>query len=206
MAVVLASEATKVLSAIAKEMSPGFFQQRFACITTASMPYDERSWITDEQNALRALGADIHEIELSRLSGIEAQEKVQDSEVIFVHGGNTFYLLQEMQRVGFKEIIGTYLASGGSYLGSSAGSLVAGPRIDVIASTDNPSKAPEVDPTKGLGLIDIIPFVHFDVPSYWPAFRSSFERVIEEGCNVLPIRNDQFVAVEGKSLRLVTAA
>ena len=206
MTLILAAEATGVLSAVAKEKGATFFKKQFVCITTAGIPYEEKSWITDEQNALRSLGANIREVELSRLSTSEAQSVIGDSESIYVHGGNTFYLLQEMQRVGFKEIITSYLASGRSYVGSSAGSLVMGPRIDLIASTDDPSKAPKVDATKGLGLIDIIPFVHFDVPSYWPAFRSSFERVIEEGSNILPIRNDQFVVVDGKNFRLVTAS
>jgi dipeptidase E len=206
MTLILAAEATQVLSAVAKEMGATFFQKQFACIITAGVPYEEKSWIADEQNALRSLGANIREVDLSRLSTSEAASVIDDSEGIYVHGGNTFYLLQEMQRVGFKEIITAYLASGRIYVGSSAGSLVLGPRIDLVASTDDPSIAPGVDATKGLGLIDIIPFVHFDVPSYWPAFRSSFERVIEEGANILPIRNDQFVVVDGENFRIVTAS
>ena len=205
MTLILAAEATQVLGTVAKEMGDTFFQKQFVCITTAGVPYEQKSWITDEQHALRSLGADVREVELSRLSISEAASVIGDSEGVYVHGGNTFYLLQEMQRVGFKEIITSYLASGRSYIGSSAGSLVMGPRIDLIASTDDPSKAPKVDATKGLGLIDIIPLVHFDVPSYWPAFRTSFERVIQEGSNILPIRNDQFLVLEGKNFRLVTA-
>jgi len=206
MTLILAAEAVQVLSTVAKEMGATFFQKQFACIITAGAPYEEKSWIADEQKALRSLGANIREVDLSRLSASEAASVIDGSEGIYVHGGNTFYLLQEMQRVGFKEIITSYLASGRSYVGSSAGSLVMGPRIDLIASTDDPSKAPQVDATKGLGLIEIIPFVHFDVPSYWPAFRTSFERAIEEGANILPIRNDQFVVVDGENFRLVTAS
>jgi dipeptidase E len=205
MTVILAAEAAHVLSAVAKEMGTPFFRKQFACITTAAAPYEEKPWIADEQKALRSLGATIKEVDLSSLSASEAASVIADSEGVYVHGGNTFYLLQEMQRVGFKEIITSYIASGRSYVGSSAGSLVIGPRIDLIASMDDPSIAPKVDATKGLGLINIIPLVHFDVPSYWTAFRMSFERVIEEGANILPIRNDQFVVVEGENFRLVTA-
>jgi dipeptidase E len=65
----------------------------------------EKSWIADEQKALRSLGAKIREVDLSRLSTSEAASVIDDSEGIHVHGGNTFYLLQEMQRVGFKEML-----------------------------------------------------------------------------------------------------
>jgi dipeptidase E len=163
-------------------------------------------WIAAEQNVLRALGATVQPFCLSHVSASEVEQVIRDSEGIYVHGGNTFYLLQEMQRVGFKEILSSYLASGCPYIGSSAGALVAGPRIDIIASTDEPTKGPNVDATKGLGLIDIVPFVHFDVPSYFDAFRTAFEQALKQGVNILPIRNDQFLVVERKGLRLVTAS
>jgi dipeptidase E len=206
MTLILASEAAQVLGAVAREMGAPFFKSSFVCITTAGALEPETPWITDEQHALRSLGATTREVELSRLSAAEAESAIGESDNIFVHGGNTFFLLQEMQRVGFERIVASCLGSGRSYVGSSAGALVVGPRIDLVASTDDPSKAPQVDATKGLGLIDIIPFVHFDVPSYWQAFRSSFERAIEQGANILPLRNDQFLVGDGKSFRLVTAS
>lgn len=149
MPIILTSEATKVLHTVAKELTTDFFRRRFVCITTAAVPYQERSWIIEEQSALRTLGATTRELELSQVSPTEAEAALKDSDCIYVHGGNTFYLLQEMQRVGFKDIVASYLASGRSYLGSSAGSLVAGPRIDVISSTDDPTKAPKVDASDG---------------------------------------------------------
>jgi dipeptidase E len=205
MSIVLASEAAQVLHAVAVELGDEFLCRKFVCITTAGTLYQETPWITAEQNALKALGATVEAICLSRLLPSEAQQVIQDSEGIYVHGGNTFFLLQEMQRVGFKEIISPHLGRGRPYIGSSAGSLVAGPRIDIIESTDEPAKGPKVDATKGLGLIDIVPFVHFDVPSYSAAFRTSFEQALVKGVNVLPLRNDQFLIVRGRDFRLVTA-
>ena len=206
MPVILASEAAQVLHAIAAELGQDSLRRKFVCITTAGARYQDTPWIRAEQNALRAFGATVQPFCLSCASASEAEQVIQDSEGIYVHGGNTFYLLQEMQRVGFKEIVSSYLQSGRPYIGSSAGSLVAGPRIDIIASTDQPAKGPNVDATKGLGLIDIVPFVHFDVPSYFDAFRACFEQSLIQGINILPLRNDQFLVVEGKGLRLVTAS
>lgn len=206
MTIILASEAAQVLPVVAEELGHEFLRRKFVCITTAGAPYQETPWIAAEQSALQALGATVHPFCLSRVSASEAEQVIQDSEGVYVHGGNTFYLLQEMQRVGFKESISSYLTSGRPYIGSSAGSIVVGPRIDIIASTDEPEKGPHVDATKGLGLIDIVPFVHFDVPSYFDAFRVSFENALKHGINILPLRNDQFLVVEGSELRLVTAS
>ena len=37
---------------------------------------------------------------------------IDDSDGLLVHGGNTFYLLQEMQRVGFGDFLRGYLDLG----------------------------------------------------------------------------------------------
>jgi len=203
---ILASESVQTLSDVAAEIGRNFFEDRlFTCITTAAALCETKPWICAEQNCLRALGANVRELDLTGLSSDEVKNALTGTQGIFVHGGNTFYLLQEMQRVEFKKILLPYLEAGGIYIGSSAGTLVLAPRIDLVASADDPSVAPRVDARRGLNLIDFIPFVHFDVPSYRPAFRRSFERAIEEGVNILPLRNDQFLIAEDGCFRLVTA-
>jgi len=205
MTILLTSESSITLPSIATLLGAPFFKRRFACVSTAAAVYPEHPWVTAEQECLRKLGADVTEVELSALSQKEARRKLDNSEGLFVHGGNTFFLLQEMQRIGFKEFVGDYLSSERPYIGSSAGSIVAGPRIDVIAATDDPSKAPNVDPTNGLHLVDVVPMVHFNDASYVEAFRASFERAIETGTNVLPLRNDQYILSQTGTLRIVTA-
>lgn len=206
MTIVLTSESSIILPAVAKTLGSSFFRKRFVCVSTAAAVYPEHTWVTAEQECLRKLGAEVTEVELSTLTKDEAQRKLEESDGIFVHGGNTFYLLQEMQRIGLKQFIRDYVASDRIYIGSSAGSIAAGPRIDVIAATDDPSKAPTVDPLDGLHLVDVVPMVHFDDPNYFSAFRASFERAIETGTNILPLRNDQFLIVEKGNLRILTAS
>lgn len=46
-------------------------------------------------------------------------------DVVYVCGGDTKYLVQRMQEIGFKESIETYLSEGGIYIGVSAGSVAA---------------------------------------------------------------------------------
>jgi dipeptidase E len=202
MPVVLASESSRTLTAIAESLGAPTFARRFACISTAAAVYPERPWIALEQDHLRRLGATVREVELSTMDPSAAQEAIGGADGVFVHGGNTFFLLQELQRTGLPELLATFVGSGGLYIGSSAGSIVAGPRIDIVAPTDDPSKAPTVNPSGGLGLVGFVPFVHYDDPAYRAPLTAAFELAIAAGVNVLPLRNDQWVEADSTGVRL----
>lgn len=205
MTVILTSEASVIIPEVARRLGGEIFKRRFVCISTAAVPFPERAWVAREQECLRAQGASITELELSTMQPGAVREAIENSEGIYVHGGNTFFLLQEMQRVGIPELIHDYLKSGRIYIGSSAGSIVAGPHMRVIATTIDPATAPRVDLDTTLKLVNVVPFVHFNNAQYWPAFRVAFEKAIEQGANVLTLRDDQFVVVEDSGMRVMTA-
>ncbi len=153
---------------------------------------------------LRSLGCSVNQLDLTNLNQGDLDIRLGDADGVYVHGGNTFYLLQEMQRTGFKNSIQRFIAHGGLYIGSSAGAIVAGPRIDIVAATDDPSQAPLVDAHTALSLIPIIPFVHFDVAHYRAAFTEAFALAMDGALNLLPLRNDQCLLVEGEEFSLWT--
>ena len=57
------------------------------------------------------------------------QKAVEETDAIFIGGGNTFRLLKALQDLDFIEAIRRKVGSGAPYIGSSAGSNVAGPTI-----------------------------------------------------------------------------
>ena len=56
--------------------------------------------------------------------------------MIFVGGGNTFFLLQELKRSGADKIIAQEVAKGKFYIGESAGAIAACPDIGYSAVMD----------------------------------------------------------------------
>ena len=87
-------------------------------------------------------------------------------------GGNTFYLLQEMQKTGAMQIVRRIVNEGKIYIGTSAGSVVAGPDISAIKNLDSEKAAPELQGYEGLSLIELVVLPHWGSP----CFRESYLR------------------------------
>ncbi len=92
------------------------------------LPYalhDRADYARRVRERLRALG---YEVESADESGDPAHA-ARSAEAFFVGGGNTFRLLDALHRLGLVVAIRERVASGAPYLGSSAGSIVAGPTL-----------------------------------------------------------------------------
>ena len=55
--------------------------------------------------------------------------KLRDYAAVYIGGGNTFHLLQEMRKTGFDSALITYIKYGGIVYGGSAGAIVLGKNI-----------------------------------------------------------------------------
>ena len=89
-------------------------------------------------------------------------------DAIYLAGGNTFVLLHHLRRSGLDEILPQLLDDGMLYLGASAGAAVAGSDIEPLGLMDDPAEAPQLDSTRGLGLVDAVLLPHADgqLPPY----------------------------------------
>lgn len=85
-------------------------------------------------------------------SGRRPSEVVMDAEAVFVGGGNTFVLLDLMQRFEIVTAIQRRVDEGMPYLGASAGANVACP---TICTTND---MPIVCPMNGFDALDLVPF------------------------------------------------
>lgn len=82
------------------------------------------------------------------------------ADLLFVGGGNTFRLLEHVQRAGFVDAVRAFHRSGGDYYGGSAGAVLACESI-AIADGHDPNEAGLTDLT-ALGLIhDLAILPHF---------------------------------------------
>ena len=145
---------------------------------------------------LEDLGLIVDELDVSTASRKTVMEKLTKNDMIFVGGGNTFFLLQELKRSGADKIIAQEVEKGKLYIGESAGAIAACPDIGYSAEMDVPEKAPELTDYTGMGLVDFYVVPHLGHPDMGPAA----ERIIEQYSSVpdLKVINDyQAILVKG---------
>ena len=108
---------------------------------------DHDGYTAKVAEVLEPLGARV-----TGLHTVDARAAVEDAEVLFVGGGNTFRLLKTVQRLGLIEPVLRRATAGElAYLGSSAGTNLSCPTIRT--SNDMPIVEPE-----SFGAFSLIPF------------------------------------------------
>ena len=83
------------------------------------------------------------------------------NDLIYVTGGNTFFLLQELKRTGADKILIQEIENGKCYIGESAGAIVVSPNIEYSSEMDCVEKAPNLIDYAGLNLVDFYVVPHF---------------------------------------------
>lgn len=125
---------------------------------------------------------------------------MEAADIIFVCGGNSFYLLQESIRSEFAKFLPELLISR-IYIGSSAGVVILGPTIDPLKYLDDPKAGPELSSHDALGMIPFVPLVHYGKDKYLEKYKNTFDEAYSLGVRVVSISDDEFLVVEGDSVR-----
>lgn len=100
-------------------------------------------------------------IDVAIASSEEIKEKLVRNDFIYVSGGNTFFLLQELKRSGADKIIKEQVDSGKLNIGESAGAIVASPNIEYVRFMDDQEQATNMNTYEGLNLVKFYPVPHY---------------------------------------------
>ena len=175
---------------------------RVAFITTAADPYEDKSFVENDRDKLIELGLKVVDYDMKKKNKSKLLSDLRDFNVIFVSGGNTFYLLEKMRESGFDKIIKQLLSNGIIYIGSSAGSVVVGPSIEPIKSLDDPSIVKKLKSFKGLGLVDFVVLPHTDNKKY----SLKTKKILKDygaDFKIVPLKDSQAVLVEEGEYRVL---
>lgn len=92
-------------------------------------------------------------------------DELKKFDVIWIGGGNTFYLSWIFKKSGFDMTISELLNSGIVYGGGSAGAIITGPSLDKYDLVDDSSKSPEII-NQSLCLTNLILVPHWGHEKY----------------------------------------
>lgn len=102
-----------------------------AFIPTAAVPEEDKWFVKSAIDEIKEIGMQLFTVDLKEENEQSLKEKLADCDVVYVNGGNTFYLLDWARKSGFDKVIKDLVSQGKVYIGTSAGSLLVGPDISV---------------------------------------------------------------------------
>jgi dipeptidase E len=162
--------------------------------------YDRDDYVAKAKTRFAALGCSL---ESAHATG-DRKKAIDRAEAIFIGGGNTFRLLKALQDLDLLDPIRRKVKSGAPYIGSSAGSNVAGPTIKT--TKDMPIVQPRSFDALGLVPFQISPHFQDPDPNSKHMGETQEERILqfleENETPVLGMREGAWVRVENRSVML----
>ncbi|WP_039938509.1 Type 1 glutamine amidotransferase-like domain-containing protein [Streptomyces himastatinicus] len=193
------------LGAVAEFVGGELAGKRLAFVPDAGAPYEDRSFVERDRSLLSRMGFDLLEVTLDGKTAVELRSELADVDVVFVAGGNSFYLLEKAVASGFGEVLGELLDHGVKYIGASAGAILVGPDLRPVSTLDDPAEAPGLENQRGLGLVDFVVLPHYGNEKYLPEYEAIISQY-EGELTLVPLRNDQAVWVRGDKYEVTSSA
>lgn len=117
-------------------------------------------------------------------------------DLMYVEGGNSYYLLQESQKSEFIPFVRRRVEEGMIYIGTSAGTVIAGPDIEPVRQDDRAALAPQLQGTKGYGLVNFVVMPHWGQPKRRELFNTyRLNHIYQEDYPYILINDHQYVEV-----------
>lgn len=173
---------------------------KVAYIPTASRVVKDDQYAHRDVVAMRELGFDTTELDLSIAAKSEVETILPQQDAVYVQGGNGFFLLKHARRTDFIGITNELVKSGKLlYIGKSTGSYLACPTLEVHTWHSDQWNRYGVEDLTAMHLVDFLIQAHFDKQDL-PILRKHSAQ------SIYPIRlitNEQALIVEGDNIMLV---
>ena len=171
-------------------------------IPTATNVDEYKKYIHLTQKVFEDFGYEVENFDVSIFSEEIAKEKLSEAKTVFISGGNTFYLLQELKRKNLTSYLKERIENGLLYIGESAGSVIAAPDIEYASIVDDKTLATELDDYTGLNLVDFYIVPHFEEEPFVESSRNTVE-LYKDKLDLKLINNKEAILVENNNFRIV---
>ena len=176
---------------------------KVAFIPTAADPYENKWFVDDDRNKLKEKGFNVKDVDIKGKTKQELIEELKGVDIIFVAGGNTFYLLEKARKSGFDRITKELIQEGVIYVGSSAGATFVCPTIEPVKTLDEPSKAPSLKSFEGLNLVDFVILPHFGKEKYKAKYEKIIEQYKDKNYKIITLTDQEAILVEGEKYKII---
>lgn len=130
------------------------------------------------------------------------REALAAGDVLWLGGGNTYYLRWLLKATGADDLIVERVRAGTIYAGWSAGAMVAGPTLRHIEAMETQEGVPALV-LDGLGLTEHMVVPHIDNPDFIASAAATDEALKAAGFSTAPLRDDQALIIDGDRADIV---
>ncbi len=141
----------------------------------------------------------IYDFDLRKENYSSLKYKLRNMNIIFVNGGNTFFLLNWVRKSGLAKLILETINKGIIYIGLSAGSCIVCPTIEQITWKPIDKNFINLKKLKGLNLVPFLLIVHF---------KNKYQSTIIKESNktkfpVVALNDHQAVLIENNKYKII---
>lgn len=141
--------------------------KKFLFIITASeVEEGAEEWLSLDRNSMIELGYELEDYTVTGKTKDEIESKLNQVDGVVMAGGITLYLLQQLQLSDSIQSFRNFVKSGKCFIGSSAGSIVAGPDVYAAREPGELELAPKIQGFNGLNITDIVVQPHWGSDSF----------------------------------------
>lgn len=199
MKLLLTSAGMQVKDEILKILPKPPHQIKLAHIIDAAKPIKNISYMHKDKQKMLAAGFQVEDVSIAGKTESELREILKDKDLIYVQGGQPFYLLKQVKRSGFEKVVKEMLGKGVIYIGVSASTYLACPTIETSFWKRKKRSTFGLTDFSALNLVSFLTFVH-----YKPEYASLLKPQLKKAKYPVKIlTDDQALYVEDGKVTLV---
>ena len=199
---ILTSSLYESIELVKKFLDKNTESKKILFIPTATNVDEYKKYIHLTQKVFEDFGYEVENFDVSVFSEEIAKEKLSEAKIVFISGGNTFYLLQELKRKNLTSYLKERIENGLLYIGESAGSVIAAPDIEYASVIDDETVATELDDYAGLNLVDFYIVPHFEEEPFVESSRNTVE-LYKDKLDLKLINNKEAILVENNNFTII---
>ena len=199
---ILTSSLYESIELVKKFLDKNTESKKILFIPTATNVDEYKKYIHLTQKVFEDFGYEVENFDVSIFSEEIAKEKLSEAKIVFISGGNTFYLLQELKRKNLITYLKERIENGLLYIGESAGSVIAAPDIEYASVIDDKTVATELDGYAGLNLVDFYIVPHFEEEPFVESSRNTVE-LYKDKLDLKLINNKEAILVENNNFTII---
>ena len=199
---ILTSSLYESIELVKKFLDKNTESKKILFIPTAANVEEYKKYMHLTQKAFEDFGYEVENFDVSVFSEEIVKEKLSEAKIVFISGGNTFYLLQELKRKNLITYLKERIENGLLYIGESAGSVIAAPDIEYASVIDDKTVATELDDYTGLNLVDFYIVPHFEEEPFVESSRKTVE-LYKDKLDLKLINNKEAILVENNNFTII---